>query len=212
MQLVNSPSRYGAIPQALHWLTAICVIAGWLLGQFIDAFPKGPPRAFAFWTHMTLGECVMVFLVARLIWRFANPPPPVEPTQFGRPLEIASRVSHWALYLLLIAVPVRRHRRAAQARQRIAGLRTLGCRLAVASGSGGRADRSRCALISGECASDPRRHPCLRGAAPPLCIPGSHAGADAAGLHLEHDPEKACPGLDPGWIPVFGKDHAPTDI
>jgi hypothetical protein len=27
---------------------------------------------------------------------------------------------------------------------------------------------------------------------------------------LEHDPEKACPGLDPGWIPVFGKDHAQT--
>src|SRR5215211_4915815 len=26
---------------------------------------------------------------------------------------------------------------------------------------------------------------------------------------LEHDPENACPGLDPGWIPVFGKDHAP---
>src|SRR5437660_5600277 len=28
---------------------------------------------------------------------------------------------------------------------------------------------------------------------------------------LEHDPEKACPGLDPGWAPVFGKDHAPMD-
>src|SRR5438105_15299217 len=26
----------------------------------------------------------------------------------------------------------------------------------------------------------------------------------------EHDPEKACPGLDPGWLPVFGKDHAPA--
>ena len=26
---------------------------------------------------------------------------------------------------------------------------------------------------------------------------------------VEHDPEKACPGLDPGWVPVFGKDHAP---
>jgi hypothetical protein len=24
----------------------------------------------------------------------------------------------------------------------------------------------------------------------------------------EHDPEKACPGLDPGWEPVFGQDHA----
>src|SRR5262249_15187205 len=27
---------------------------------------------------------------------------------------------------------------------------------------------------------------------------------------LTHDPEKACPGRDPGWIPAFGKDHAPT--
>ena len=34
--------------------------------------------------------------------------------------------------------------------------------------------------------------------------------ASAAQPALEHDPEKACPGLDPGWIPVFGKDHAPT--
>jgi hypothetical protein len=25
---------------------------------------------------------------------------------------------------------------------------------------------------------------------------------------LEHDPEKACPGLDPGWKPVFEQDHA----
>jgi pimeloyl-ACP methyl ester carboxylesterase len=28
---------------------------------------------------------------------------------------------------------------------------------------------------------------------------------------LEHDPEKACPGPDPGWVPVFGKDHAPPN-
>jgi hypothetical protein len=27
---------------------------------------------------------------------------------------------------------------------------------------------------------------------------------------LEHDAENACPGLDPGWVPVFGKHHAPA--
>jgi hypothetical protein len=31
----------------------------------------------------------------------------------------------------------------------------------------------------------------------------------AAAAALEHDPEKACPGPDPGCVPVFGKDHAP---
>jgi hypothetical protein len=29
-----------------------------------------------------------------------------------------------------------------------------------------------------------------------------------SGFALEHDPEKACPGLDPGQEPVFRKDHA----
>src|SRR5262245_20508718 len=29
-------------------------------------------------------------------------------------------------------------------------------------------------------------------------------------LSLERDPEKACPGPDPGWTPAFGKDHAPA--
>ncbi len=105
MQLANSATRYGAIPQAIHWLTAICVIAGWLLGQFHEAFPKGPPRAVALWTHITLGECVMVLLVARLAWRFANPPPPLEPTRFGRPLAMVSRLAHYTLYALLLAVP-----------------------------------------------------------------------------------------------------------
>jgi hypothetical protein len=31
-----------------------------------------------------------------------------------------------------------------------------------------------------------------------------------ASHQLKHDPEKACPALDAGWEPVFGKDHAQT--
>jgi hypothetical protein len=27
---------------------------------------------------------------------------------------------------------------------------------------------------------------------------------------IKHDPEKACPGFDPGWKPVCRKDHAQT--
>jgi cytochrome b561 len=105
MQWGNSKLRYGALPQALHWLTAVCAIVAWLLGQFIDAFPKGPPRAWALWTHITLGECVMLFLIVRLLWRIADPPPPLERTRFGRALKVAAKLSHYTLYALLLAVP-----------------------------------------------------------------------------------------------------------
>jgi cytochrome b561 len=105
MQWANSKARYGAGPLALHWLTAVFVIAGWLLGQFGDVFPKGPARDFGLWTHMTLGQLVIVLLIARLAWRIADPPPSPEATRFGRPLHIAAKLSHFALYALLVVVP-----------------------------------------------------------------------------------------------------------
>src|SRR5208282_5130805 len=36
----------------------------------------------------------------------------------------------------------------------------------------------------------------------------THAAVGKFGEALEHDREKACRGLDPGWQPVFGKDPA----
>jgi cytochrome b561 len=75
MQLANTQARYGALSQALHWATAICVVVVWLLAQFMSDFPKGVVRDSAFATHIALGELVIVVLAVRLLWRFANPPP-----------------------------------------------------------------------------------------------------------------------------------------
>jgi cytochrome b561 len=105
MQLTNSTARYGIGPQALHWLTFICVTAGWLLGWFLDDLPKGA-QSLGLVAHMTLGQFVVLFLVLRLAWRTANPPPPPEPTRFGRLLLYAAKLNHVALYALLVAVPV----------------------------------------------------------------------------------------------------------
>ena len=106
MQLANSISRYGALPQLVHWLTALFVIAGWLLGTFLDDIPKGPQREFGLLTHMTLGQCVFVLVIVRLIWRHTNPPPPPEKTRYGRLLEISATLNHYVLYALLLAVPL----------------------------------------------------------------------------------------------------------
>jgi cytochrome b561 len=104
MQLGNSNARYGAIPQTIHWLTVIFIAVGWLLGWFMDDFPKAA-RSFALLAHMTLGQFVIALLVIRLAWRFADPPPPPEKTRFGPLHELGAKLSHYALYLLLLAVP-----------------------------------------------------------------------------------------------------------
>jgi cytochrome b561 len=56
MQLINSQTRYGIIPQTVHWLTFLCVSAGWLLGWFLDDIPKGSARSFGLLAHITLGS------------------------------------------------------------------------------------------------------------------------------------------------------------
>jgi cytochrome b561 len=104
MQWVNTEARYGALSQALHWATAICVTVGWLLGQFMGVFPKGVARECASSIHIALGEFVIVMFAARLLWRFANPPPALP--ILGRAGEIAATLGHYALYALLLAVPI----------------------------------------------------------------------------------------------------------
>jgi cytochrome b561 len=106
MQVTNSPSHYGALPQFVHWVTALFVIAGWLLGTFLDDIPKGSARSLGLVAHMTLGQCVFALVIVRLVWRFTNPPPAPEKTRFGRPLEYLARLNHYALYALLVAVPL----------------------------------------------------------------------------------------------------------
>ena len=110
MQLFNSMKHYGAIPQALHWLTVFLVALAWALGIFDDVLPKGGPRDAGLFAHIFAGIAIIALLVARVIWRLADPSPPPVATEFGawmgKWLDPASRIAHFALYVLLVAVPI----------------------------------------------------------------------------------------------------------
>ncbi|GLH80681.1 cytochrome b561 [Bradyrhizobium sp. SSBR45G] len=110
MQLFNSARNYGAIPQALHWLTVVLVAVAWALGVFGDVLPKGAPRESGLFVHATAGIVILALLVVRLVWRLADPSPPSEVTEFatwmGKWQDPAARVAHYVLYALLFAVPV----------------------------------------------------------------------------------------------------------
>jgi len=106
MQLRNSAQGYGAIPKSLHWLTVALVIVAWLLGTFGEELPLGTARDFGMFVHITMGLLVIVLLVARVIWRVVDPPPPPEITPLGSWIEAAGKLTHLTLYLLLAATPI----------------------------------------------------------------------------------------------------------
>jgi len=110
MQSAAEIRRYGILPQFLHWMTVVLVVIAWTLGLFGDDLPKGAARATGLFVHISAGLLVLGALVLRLGWRVVDPPPPTEPNQFGRWLgafaDPAARLGHFALYALLVAVPV----------------------------------------------------------------------------------------------------------
>jgi cytochrome b561 len=106
MRLRNSAEGYGAVSQIMHWITVGLVILAWFLGEFDDTFPKGAARAASLFVHNSAGLAVIAILVLRVFWRLANPPPPLEHTILGIWLDRVARLTHYALYALLIAAPI----------------------------------------------------------------------------------------------------------
>jgi cytochrome b561 len=102
----NSPDRYGAVVQGAHWLTVFLILFAWLLGQFMDEFPRGVASSWAHWLHNEAGMLVIVLLAVRLGWRLVDSSPADERPAFGALGEYAGKLSHLALYALMLAVPI----------------------------------------------------------------------------------------------------------
>ncbi|QWG14264.1 cytochrome b/b6 domain-containing protein [Bradyrhizobium sediminis] len=111
MQIFNSPTRYGAVAQSLHWLVVVLVILAWVLGVSDDLLPKGPAREAGLYIHITAGLLVIVLTFVRLLWRTVDPSPPAESTEFGDWsfagwMGLGAKLAHFGLYVLLVAAPL----------------------------------------------------------------------------------------------------------
>ena len=97
-------ARYTRIAMALHWVVAVLIIANVVLGLAADSLPEGWIRS-AVDTHKSIGMTVLGLAVLRILWRFANPPPPM-PDSYS-PLErLGAHAAHVALYALIFALPI----------------------------------------------------------------------------------------------------------
>lgn len=96
--------RYSGEAIALHWLTAILVVANLVLGLSMVALPISPSKLQWYFVHKSIGATVFVLTTLRLLWRLYRPaPPPVPMPAWQRR---AATVTHVLLYVLLFAIPV----------------------------------------------------------------------------------------------------------
>jgi cytochrome b561 len=98
-------SRYGPVAQAFHWVTVILVLVAFFYG------PGGseqrvylPARDFDRQLHETLGMCVFVLAVMRVLWRRVDTQP--DPPPVSRWMGIAAKAVQGVLYLVLFALPL----------------------------------------------------------------------------------------------------------
>ena len=89
---------------ALHWVITLLITAGFTLGATMTDLHMSPRKLKLYSYHKWIGITVLGLVLIRLLWRVTHPAPPDEP--MPRWQRIAAHVTHWLLYLLMIATPI----------------------------------------------------------------------------------------------------------
>ena len=93
-------TNYDNVTIALHWMTALLVVANFLLAQTWDWFAK-PVRGVMEDTHMSFGVLLTAVVATRLVWRLI-PGHQMSSLEAGW-VRLSSKATHYVLYLLLVA-------------------------------------------------------------------------------------------------------------
>lgn len=100
----NTSERYGAMAQGLHWLMALMIIALFGVGLWMGGLPNGEFKGQVYGLHKSMGVLVLLLVIVRLAWRQMNVQP--RPQEGAAWEHTFASVMHWALYALMLAVPL----------------------------------------------------------------------------------------------------------
>ncbi len=99
------PMQYTGTAKVLHWLMALLIVGLFALGQYMSDLSMSPRKLQLYSWHKWIGVTAFLLLLVRMGWRLTHQPPAL-PTQMPPLLRFASHISHGALYLLMLAIPL----------------------------------------------------------------------------------------------------------
>ena len=102
--MTSAGKNFTFLQCVLHWVMAICILAMLFIGVGMNSTvaPKYAPRLV---THKTLGAIVLVLVLIRRAVRLRYSVPPL-PADLPGPMKLGAHLSHYALYALMIALPL----------------------------------------------------------------------------------------------------------
>lgn len=105
VRTANANVSYDPVAKILHWLTALLVVAQFVVAWTMPEIHRGVKPVGLIQWHLVLGSSLLVIVVLRLLWRLTHRSPPPAEGLPGWQRQTAA-VTHWALYVLLFAVPI----------------------------------------------------------------------------------------------------------
>jgi cytochrome b561 len=102
----QQPQHYHKISIALHWLMLALMIAVYACIELRELYPKGSDirEGFKTW-HFMLGLSVLGLASFRLVFKWFQVTPPIQPTPAKWQIGTA-HLMHTLLYVLMIAMPI----------------------------------------------------------------------------------------------------------
>lgn len=102
--MTNRAKRFTVLQRSLHWLMAVCILSMLFIGvgMVSTVMPKYVPLLA---THKTLGIAILVLALIRLVVRLRTGAPAL-PADLPEPMKLAAHLSHYALYALMIGMPL----------------------------------------------------------------------------------------------------------
>jgi cytochrome b561 len=96
--------RFTPLQRALHWLMAVCILAMLFIGVGMASTVASDYLTLVN-IHKPLGILILILALIRLVVRLRYGAPSL-PLDLPEPMKLAAYLSHYALYALMIAMPM----------------------------------------------------------------------------------------------------------
>ena len=102
--MTRDPKRFTPLQQTLHWLMAVCILTMLFVGVGMVS-TVAPKYLTLVSIHKPLGAAILLLALVRLVVRLRDGAPAL-PADLPEPMKLAANLSHYALYALMIGMPL----------------------------------------------------------------------------------------------------------